>query len=110
MNFAPVRVGVESWPFQRRVRRGQTLLGRQAFAHATFADFDPRVDIGQFDRDVADPAVAASVERHIAAGRASGVRGTPTFFLNGQRQDEWDLPALRMAILATAGDPARDTT
>ena len=68
------------------------------------------LDIGQFDRDVADPAVAACVERHVEAGRASGVRGTPTFFLNGQRQDEWDLPALRMAILAAAGDLAQDTT
>ncbi|AJR29911.1 hypothetical protein MFTT_04530 [Mycolicibacterium fortuitum subsp. fortuitum] len=38
-----------------------------------------------FDQAYADPATAARVQLDVADGRALGVQGTPTFFLNGER-------------------------
>jgi hypothetical protein len=43
------------------------------------------------------------VERDMASGRASGVTGTPTLFVNGTRHgDAIDLRLLRMTILDAA--------
>jgi protein-disulfide isomerase len=61
------------------------------------------LDLEQFGRDLNDVAITARVERHIASGRASGVRGTPTLFLNGRPYgDAWDLDALRKGIMYAA--------
>jgi len=56
--------------------------------------------------------IAAALERHtyhekvvqnVRNGVESGVRSTPTFFINGVRHDEdWDLDSLRTAILAAS--------
>ena len=43
------------------------------------------VDMERFARDVADPAVAAQVDRQSTVADAMLVRGTPTFFINGRR-------------------------
>ena len=81
------------------------------FANQRFLDVDALreyaeqigLDVAQFEQDLVNPELAAHVERHIASGRASGVRSTPTFFLNGRMShDTWDLPALRTAIVAAA--------
>lgn len=42
------------------------------------------LDMAQYDADVADPDVAARVQRDFEEGRALGVGGTPTFFLDGE--------------------------
>lgn len=42
------------------------------------------LDMGAFDVAVADPATQARVEEDHNAGMSLGVRGTPTFFLNGE--------------------------
>jgi protein-disulfide isomerase len=65
------------------------------------------LDLGQFEQDLVNPEIVARVERHIASGHASGVSGTPTFFLNGRMShNAWDLSALRGAIIAAAGEAA----
>lgn len=42
------------------------------------------LDMAAFDQAVADPATQARVEEDHNAGMSLGVRGTPTFFLNGE--------------------------
>ncbi|MGW4097357.1 MULTISPECIES: DsbA family protein [unclassified Mycobacterium] len=43
------------------------------------------LDMAAFDKAYSDPATAARVQLDVADGRALGVQGTPTFFLNGER-------------------------
>lgn len=43
------------------------------------------LDMAAFDKSYSDPATAARVQLDVADGRALGVQGTPTFFLNGER-------------------------
>lgn len=66
----------------------QTTWGEQQKSQAplfrTFAE-ELSLDMDQYDRDVVSPAVAERVERDFDDGRAAGVTGTPTFFLNGEK-------------------------
>lgn len=43
------------------------------------------LDMGKWDADYASDATMARIQADIDDGRAMGVTGTPTFFLNGQR-------------------------
>jgi protein-disulfide isomerase len=43
------------------------------------------LDIEQFTADLQNPEYLVKIERDQADGEALGVRGTPTFFINGQR-------------------------
>ena len=54
---------------------------------ATFRGFAQRLGLNmtKYDADYASPDVAARVQRDVDDGRALGVQGTPSFFLNGQR-------------------------
>ncbi len=61
----------------------------QAAVFRGFAE-DLGLDLKQYDADVADPEVAARVQRDFDDGRALGVQGTPTFFLDGQRLEAAD--------------------
>jgi protein-disulfide isomerase len=91
------------WDMHHRIFQYQTHLEPAAFQlHAE----DLGLDLDQFDRDMTDPAATLRIRRDLASGRASGVRGTPTFFINGTRYGEgWDLPLLRSAILSAAVAP-----
>jgi protein-disulfide isomerase len=42
------------------------------------------LDLAQYRRDIADPALSAAVERDIADAKALGIRGTPSFLVNGR--------------------------
>jgi protein-disulfide isomerase len=42
------------------------------------------LDLHRYDADVADERYLARVRDHIRSGKASGVRATPTFFLDGR--------------------------
>ncbi len=43
------------------------------------------LDAAKFDACMADPAMKKQVESDMAEGRAAGVRGTPTIFINGRK-------------------------
>ena len=43
------------------------------------------LDLGRFEADMADETLADRVRRHARSARESGAVGTPTFFLNGAR-------------------------
>ena len=57
------------------------------------------LDIRQFIADMGSPEVAQKVRDDFMSGVRSGVNGTPTFFINGQRHDgSYQLEALAVAI------------
>ena len=57
------------------------------------------LDRDRFIRDMRSDQTAQKVREDFMTGIRSGVNGTPTFFLNGQRHDQWyEYDALRSAI------------
>jgi NhaA family Na+:H+ antiporter len=57
------------------------------------------LDMDRFDRDLADPSLREPIEADLADGRANGVTGTPTIFVDGQRYDgAWDFYSLLEAL------------
>ncbi len=57
------------------------------------------LDVERFERDLADPELAARVEEDVADGRGNGVTGTPTLFVDGLRYDgAWDFQSMREAL------------
>lgn len=58
------------------------------------------LDLTAFNRCMTDPATDREIDEDIADGSAAGVRGTPTFFINGARV-EGAIPA---SILTTVVD------
>lgn len=66
------------------------------------------LDLARFDADMADDALHARVRDDMASARASGARGTPTFFLDGVRhRGPHDARTLVAALEANELDPAR---
>ncbi|HEY1772377.1 MAG TPA: DsbA family protein [Gammaproteobacteria bacterium] len=45
------------------------------------------LDLARYDAELGDHIYLQRVQEHIAGGKASGVRGTPTFYLNGTLLD-----------------------
>lgn len=59
------------------------------------------LNLEQFQSALSEHAYAARVRAELAGGLRSGVRGTPTFFINGMRHDDsYDLETLSAAINA----------
>jgi protein-disulfide isomerase len=57
------------------------------------------LDVGRFKLDLASHAYAERVREYFLSGVRSGVNGTPTFFINGERHDgSYDLPTLTAAL------------
>jgi protein-disulfide isomerase len=57
------------------------------------------LDVEQFDRDMTAQAFADRVRADFMSGVRSGVNGTPTFFINGQRHNgPYDVESLLAAI------------
>jgi protein-disulfide isomerase len=56
------------------------------------------LDLAAFDKVYRDPATAARVQLDVADGRALGVQGTPTFFLDGERIQPHSLQELATAF------------
>ena len=63
------------------------------------------IDTVQLARDLTDGTYAARIREDFRSGVRSGVNGTPTFFVNGERYDEgWNDPErFLQALRATAG-------
>jgi protein-disulfide isomerase len=75
-------------PMYRAMYESQPQWGDQQVSHrGTFLELARRLglDIATFEKDLDDPATAARVEKDRADGTALGVRGTPTFFVNGRQ-------------------------
>lgn len=62
----------------------------------------------QFDQDMRFHTYAGRVREDFLSGVRSGVNGTPTFFINGERhEDSWDIETLTRAILRNVGAEVR---
>lgn len=60
------------------------------------------LDVDRFVEDLEDDATHARVRRDVASAEASGARGTPTFFVNGERHiGPYDADTLAAALLTT---------
>lgn len=73
---------------------------QQTPADETFRTFAAELglDMAAFDQAYSDPVTAARVQLDMADGRALGVQGTPTFFLNGSRIQPHSLEELAAAF------------
>ncbi|WP_432492609.1 Na+/H+ antiporter NhaA [Kineococcus gypseus] len=91
------------WPMHDRLFAHQDQLdAAQLLEHAAALG----LDLGRFSRDLGEGAFAARVREDVAGAEVSGVRGTPTFFVNGVRHEgPGDTEALAAAL--RAGDPRR---
>ena len=59
------------------------------------------LDLSRFDFEMKDEVYLQRVREHIAGGKSSGVRATPTFYINGKLQDvSFGLQALERGIEA----------
>ncbi len=57
------------------------------------------LEVNRFDREFDDGTYSSHVNEDIESGRSSGVKSTPTFFINGDRYDgTWDLDSLLSAL------------
>ena len=57
------------------------------------------LDLGAFDRDLAEHLHADRIHADFMSGVRSGVNGTPTFYVNGIRHDDaYDAETLRAAL------------
>jgi protein-disulfide isomerase len=65
------------------------------------------LDMERFARDFASPEVAAKIRADFLSGARSGVNGTPTFFVNGERYDgSWAPQDFVAALSSLAPDVA----
>ncbi|MEI3843634.1 MULTISPECIES: DsbA family protein [unclassified Microbacterium] len=62
------------------------------------------LDMDSYDRAVADPATTERVNRDVEDGRALGITGTPTFFLNGEQVALQRFDDLGDAVRDAVGD------
>jgi predicted DsbA family dithiol-disulfide isomerase len=80
-------------------------------AHRRLEDADLRayaeevgLDVGRFRREMEEHAHAGRVREDLRSGLRSGVRGTPTFFINGIRHDAPNDFETLLAALEAAGE------
>ena len=58
------------------------------------------LDLERLDKEAKDPAIQNLITRDINNGKQSGVRGTPTIFINGKRLNNRSLSGFQRAIEA----------
>jgi protein-disulfide isomerase len=62
------------------------------------------LDVALFDRDLRTNRFIDKIRTDLHSGALSGVNGTPTFFINGDRHDgPWDFNALWQALARATG-------
>lgn len=76
------------WPMHDLIFANQTQWQRQSVEQneATFRRYAQNLglNLAQLEADLRDPAIEAKINSSYAAGTASGVKATPSFFLNGE--------------------------
>jgi CRP-like cAMP-binding protein len=90
------------WEMHDRLFAGQDrLTAADLLEHAAAVG----LDVPRFARDLGSSRFARRVEEDVESAEASGVTGTPTFFVNGRRHTgPFDTDSLAAALLAAAGD------
>jgi protein-disulfide isomerase len=89
------------WDMHDALFRHQAELGPQ-LPHRLAARL--HLDVRRFGDDLQSGRARERVRRDFMSGVRSGVAGTPTFYIDGQRHDgDWGLESLRSAIAARLG-------
>lgn len=88
------------WEMHAALSSGAPILDRAAFvAHATRLG----LDVARFTADLDAHRHRARVHADLARGIEAGVRGTPSFFIDGEPfAESWNLDALRSALIEAA--------
>ena len=87
------------WAMHDLVFENQDALGKDDLCRYAEA---LRLDLTRFEQELRDRMSAKRVERDVASGRRIGVKGTPTFFINGALhtdEDTLERLVLRMSEL-----------
>ena len=58
------------------------------------------LDLEKLKKDMADPAIERQISKDIADGKAAGVRGTPTVFINGRKLQKRGVAGMEELIRA----------
>jgi Na+/H+ antiporter NhaA len=97
----------EFWRMHDRLLTHQDALApSDLYRHATELD----LDLSRFSDDLRQRHHASRVARDVQSADASGVSGTPTFFINGRRhQGVYDFDTLTRAVKAAARAAARSS-
>lgn len=94
--------GMNKKMFETQIQWGESTDNKSALLR-TYAE-DLGLDMTVYDATVADPATEERVKLHIADGKALGVIGTQTFFLEGKRLNVQNLEQFKDAVAATASN------
>lgn len=87
------------WEMHDMIFKRQITMREDSFAQYVSAlKLDPK----QMQKDISDEVIIAKVNDDFEGGVKSGVNGTPTFFLNGERLNSYDgsYESLREAVQA----------
>lgn len=88
--------------FDTQAQWGESTDNKSALFR-TYAE-DLGLDMAAYDAVVADPDTEERVKLDIADGKALGVTGTPTFFLDGKILNVQSLEQFKAAVAATAAN------
>lgn len=89
------------WPMHDALYENQFSLGE---ADIQMYAMEQGLDGDAFAKALAEPGPAAKVRQDFLSGVRSGVNGTPTFFIDGERYDgAWDAASLTAALREAAG-------
>jgi len=84
------------WEMYNLIFENQTGMNRQ---HLFGLAKTLPLDMPRFEKDVADPALSKTVEANFESGIISGVNGTPSFYINGEKYNgPYDFDSLSEAL------------
>ncbi|HET6373484.1 MAG TPA: thioredoxin domain-containing protein [Candidatus Polarisedimenticolia bacterium] len=61
------------------------------------------LDMAAYDKGIADPDIAKIVDQEIQDAEKAGVRGTPTFYVNGVQSPNWNFQTMQKMIDSAKG-------
>lgn len=83
------------WPFHDELFKNYRTLNDEKI-EAIRSDL--KLDADRFAKDMASERIKAAVEKDKADGKAAGVRGTPSLFVNGRQLRDKSLGGMRRAV------------
>ena len=90
------------WEMQNQLFTNQQSWANAADARTIFAEYAQKIglDVDKFQTDSLGLAAKNRVDSDLQRGRALGVSGTPTIYINGREltQQQFDVSAMRQAI------------
>lgn len=90
------------WEMQNQLFTNQTAWANSADARKIFGEYAQKIglDVDRFQTDMLGLAAKSRVDLDIARGRAMGINGTPSIFINGRQLsfEQFDVTPMRQVI------------